>query len=286
MAAIEISPITDADVPLVARFLHDELNPRVPVDAWRTLLLPPWDGSPPNHGFLLRSEGRVVGAYAAVYSVRKIDGASVAVCNLAAFCVREEHRMHSLRLVRALLKQRDLVFTDLSPSGNVVAMNERLGFERLGGGTRLVLNLPHARRARVRVSADPGRLAATLSGRDAEVYRDHRAAPAARHVLVQRGDDHAYLVFRVDSRKRLRLFATPLYVGGNRELLRDVWRHVRTHLFVAHRLPFTLAEPRLLHFAPPLGIALRDPRPRMVRGSAWPGSDVDYLYSEFALLEW
>lgn len=194
--------------------------------------------------------------------------------------------MHSLRLVRALLKQRDVVFTDFSPSGNVVAMNERLGFQRLGGGTRLVLNLPHRRKAGVRVSQDPDLLAATLRGRDAEVYRDHRAAPAARHLLVQRGGDYAYLVFRVDSRKRLRLFATPLYVGGDHALLRAAWRQVRTRLLLAHRLPFTLAEQRLLHFAPPLGAALRHPRPKMVRGSSLPAAEIDYLYSEFALLEW
>ncbi len=52
------------------------------------------------------------------------------VCNVAALCVRDDLRAHTVRLVRALLKQREYSFTDLSPSGNVVAMDERLGFLR------------------------------------------------------------------------------------------------------------------------------------------------------------
>ena len=62
--------------------------------------------------------------------------------------------MHSLRLLRELLRQKGYVFTDLSPSGNVPAMNERLGFRHLDVSTRLVVNRPSASR-RVEVTALP-----------------------------------------------------------------------------------------------------------------------------------
>lgn len=286
MAEVEISPIVDPDATVVAEFLHDELNSHVSVEAWCALLQPPWGGDGPNHGFQLRVGGRIVGAYAAVYSEREVEGTTVPVCNLAAFCVLEGYRMHSLQLVRALLKQRGYVFTDFSPSGNVVAMNERLGFERLDDATRLVVNLPRWPRRGVRLSQDPAVLAASLRGRDADVYRDHRTAAAARHLLVQRGDEYSYLVFRADSRRRLRLFATPLYVGGSRSLLKSAWGQVRGHLLLRHGLAFTLAERRLLSFGLGLGVELRNPRPKMIRGDALPPKDVDYLYSELALVSW
>ncbi len=283
--SVEIAEITASDVPVAAQFLHDELNPAVSAAAWRGLLQPPWHTGP-NSGFLARVDGRVVGVYAAVYSSREVDSETVPVCNLAAFCVLEEYRMHGLRLVRALLKQPGYVFTDLSPSGNVVAMNERLGFRRLPGDTKLVVNLPRLGRRGLRLSADPAVLTATLRGRDAQAYRDHRDAAAARHLLVQRDGRHAYLVFRADSRKRLRLFATPLYVGGDRELLGSAWPQVRAHLLLRHRLPFTLAETRLLPFRVGLGRRIAQPRPKMIRGDALPAAQVDYLYSELALVSW
>lgn len=285
MAGIEIAPITAAEAASAAQFLHDELNDGVSAAAWLALLQPPWGGAP-NHGFLLRDEGRIVGVYAAVYSERVAAGLPVAVCNLAAFCVLEGYRMHGLRLVRALLKQPGFVFTDFSPSGNVVAMNERLGFVRLEGATRLVVNLPHLPSRGIRLTQDPALLTATLHGAAAAVYRDHRDTAAARHLLVTRGDEYAYLVFRADSRKRMRVFATPLYVGGSRRLLEDAWSDVRSHLLTHHRLLFTLAERRILSFARGLGRELRNPRPKMVRGDALLAGEVDYLYSELALVSW
>lgn len=285
MTGAAISPIAEADAFAVATFFHRELNSAVSVDSWAALLQPPWPSSGPNRGFQLRDGDRVVGAYAAVYSQREVDGTVVQVCNLAAFCVLEQYRMHSVRLVRALLKQRGLVFTDLSPSGNVVAMNERLGFTRLDPSTRLVANLPLPPVRGIRLSRDPDVLAATLRGRDAEVYRDHRGAAAARHLLIIKGDDYAYLVYRAHSLKRLRLFALPLYVGGSRAVLDAGWRAVRSRLLL-EGLAFTLAERRLLPFARGLGRELRRPRTRMIRGAGLAPAEVDYLYSELALVSW
>ena len=57
-----------------------------------------------------------------------IDGRVERFCNLGAWCVLPEHRFHALRLLKALLAQDGYHFTDLSPSGNVVGLNERLGF--------------------------------------------------------------------------------------------------------------------------------------------------------------
>ncbi|MBN9224429.1 MAG: hypothetical protein ABS63_04295 [Microbacterium sp. SCN 70-27] len=285
MARVETSPITADDTGPAARFLHTELNSAVSVARWQALLQPSWPDAGPNRGFQLTVDGEVVGVYAAVYARRETSTGPLTTCNLAAFCVREEYRMHSLKLVRALLAQPGYVFTDFSPSGNVIAMNERLGMRTLDSTTRLIVNGPRPAPRGVRLTEDPAALGSVLRDRDAEVYRDHADASAARHLLVQRGSDYAYLVFRATSRKRLRLFAAPLYVGGDRGLLREAWGGVRSRILLRHRLPFTLAERRILGFTDGLGRALAHPRPKMVRGDV-ADADVDYMYSELALLAW
>jgi hypothetical protein len=280
---VSVSAVRADDADRVSLFLHTHLNRRVPAAAWTALIHPPWGAVGPNHGYqLLDGNNQTVGVYLAVYSMR--ESGRRAVCNLAAFFVVEAHRTQSLRLIRALLGQKGYVFTDLSPSGNVPAMNERLGFRRLNTATRLVLNAPDAARG-VTVTDSRAILAEILVGRDADVYRDHLRAPAARHALMLHGDCYAYLMYRRDRRKRLPLFASPLYGGGDGDLLEGSWPAVGAHL-LRRGLAATLAEKRVLGFTPRgIGRELVAPRVKMYRGDAGEG-DIDYLYSELTLLQW
>lgn len=281
-----VRPIEDEDAGAISDFLHDHLNRRVSPAAWRALLAPPWSTRAPNHGFQLVTGDTVVGAYVAVYSERDVAGESRSFCNLAAFCVLPEHRSHSFRLMRAILAQPGFEFTDFSPSGNVVALNTRLGFAALDTATRLVPNLPRLPRRGLTVSDDPRIVAGVLTGRDVGVFHDHRNAPAARHIVAIADDEYAYLIVRKDRRKRLPLFASPLYAGGNRELLGSAWPQIGSHLLTRHGALATLAEGRVLGFRTPLGIDLARPRPKMLRSRTVPDEDIDYLYSELTLLEW
>lgn len=284
--AVVMRPIESADASAVGRFLHSRLNSRVSSEAWARVVTPPWQDRAPNHGFMLLSDGEIVGAYLAVYSERSSPKGPTPVCNLAAFCVLEDHRAQGLRLIRALLAQKQYDFTDFSPSGSVVALNERLGFRRLDTATRLAANLPRPPRRGTRVTEDPATLERVLRGRDAEVYRDHRDAAAARHLLVERDGRHGYLVFRRDRRKGLPLFATPLYVGGDSDCLSAAWPGVASHLLLKHGLPATLAERRILGFLPGPGLDLRNPRAKMIRGERLDAEAIDYLYSELTLVQW
>jgi len=284
--AVDLRPIEDEDVGSVARFLHDNLNTRVSPASWAALMAPSWVFDAPNHGFQLAVGSRIVGVYVAVYSERDIDGTAHDFCNLAAFCVLDDYRSHSFRLLRALLGQKGFEFTDLSPSGNVVALNERLGFTSLDTETLLTPNLPRVGRRSISVSSAASIAATVLEGVDAAVYRDHRTAAACRHITVQGPEGYAYLVVRKDRRKGLPIFATPLYSGGDRDFLRRAWGHVGSHLLLHHGALATLAEPRILGFRPRVGLELKEPRPKMYRSKTLTATHVDYLYSELALLEW
>src|SRR5688572_6398843 len=244
--AIRVTPITDADVHAVAEFLHRELNERVSADAWARSMRVPWSVDAPNHGFMLVDDtGAVVGAYLAFYSERTIAGQPERFCNLGAWCVLPEHRFYSMRLLKALLAQEGYHFTDLSPSGNVVSINTRLKFEFLDTTTFLVPNLPWPSvPGACRISTDRGVIERTLSGTELEIYRDHAATGAARHVVLRSGDEWCYVVFRKDRRKGLPLFASLLHVS-NPDLFRRCARPFTRHLLVRHGIPATLLEQRV-----------------------------------------
>ena len=80
----KVDPITDADVPAVADFLHANLNNRVPQSIWAIGMSAPWRVDAPNHGFMLRDGQRIVGAHLAFYSERTIARRTERFCNLAA----------------------------------------------------------------------------------------------------------------------------------------------------------------------------------------------------------
>ena len=283
--AVTLAPISSADISCVADFLQQNMRSGVPASIWAAALDPQWSFPQPNHGFLLKSAESIVGVYLAFYSERLIDGRSEAFCNLAAWCVLDEHRGQGLRLVRKMLGQRGYHFTDLSPSGNVVALNKRLKFVELDTTTAIVANLPlPLKRARVRIITDLDEIEARLDGPIKAIFSDHRDTLAARHVILEFGDRDCYVMYRRDRRKRLPLFGSVLYVSDT-----DVFRHTNRYFFryllMRQAIPFTLMELRVGGRRPRVSI-LRPGRPRMFRSASLGPDRIDYLYSELTCVPW
>lgn len=286
--AVTLHPILADDAERVSRFLHEHLNPRVSPSAWRHAILTTWPGiEPPNHGFMLVSGTSVVGANLAFYSSRQIDGSTRRVCNLAALCVKDEFRAQTLRLIRALLKQQNYTFTDLSPSGNVITIDERLGFERLDTTTLARPNLVGFGRSDATVVTEVGEIEGLLTGEDLRVFLDHRDCAAARHVVLQAAGRRCYVIFRIDKRKRLRTFASLLHVSDPGLYL--TYGAVLGPYFVRrHRALVTLVESRLLGGAEPHSRMWRRlaGRPKMFKSGQLVASQIDYLYSELTCVDW
>lgn len=280
---VVLAPITRDDVPDVAAYLHRALNARLSAEEWARSMVPPWQCDAGNHGFHLRDAGRVVGVALAFYADRTVDGSTRRVCNLGAWCVDDAFQAQGLRLLRALLGQRDHAFTDLSPSGNVVALNERLKFRHLDTATTLVPNLPLPPLG-VRAVTDHARIAARLTGRERRIFEDHRGAAAARHVVLEVGGRPLYVVHRRDRRKGLPVFASLLHVSDP-ELLPRAWARLSSHLLAQGAL-VTLVEERVARWTPPGARRLARPRPKMFRADDLEAEDVDYLYSELTCVAW
>ena len=283
---VDLAPITDLDVAVVADFLHANLNNRVPVSVWTRAVSVPWKVEAPNHGFVLRDEQQVVGVYLAFYSDRMIAGQVERFCNLGAWCVLPDFRFHSTRLLKALLAQDGYHFTDLSPSGNVTPLNARLKFRSLNTSTALVLNLPWPNVAqRTKISGDPDVIEGTLAEAELALYRDHAQAAAVRHLVLIRGSESCYVMFRKVSRKDLPIFAAILHVS-NPELFRRAVLPLTSHLLIHYRVLATLAELRIVGNRPPMSYMLPSPRPKMYRSANLEPAQIDDLYSELVCVPW
>ena len=283
---ITIAPITEADVGPVAEFLHVHLNARVPVEAWRRAVDVPWPVERPNAGFMLLEDDTIVGAHLAFYSERLIDGRRERFCNLGAWCVLPPFRVQGLRLLKALLAQEGYHFVDLSPSGNVVGLNSRLGFRFLDPASTLVPALPWPPAPwRRQITADPAVLERTLTGRELQLYRDHAGAAAARHLLLRRGDRWCYVIFRKDRRKGLPGFASILHVS-NPALFCRMTRPLSAHLLAHHGVLAMLIDRAVVDCHPRLSVAFESPRRKMFCSPTLASTQIDYLYSELVCLSW
>ncbi len=286
MSRAAIAPIATTDLDRVGEFLHRNLNERLSGADWARAARVPWSVASPNHGFMLLDGTDIVGVYLAFYSSRTMSGKTEYFCNLGAWCVLPQYRLHSIRLLRALLGQSGYHFTDLSPSGNTVPVNERLRFTRLDTATVLMPNLPWPSwPGRYMVSSERATLERVLTGCEREIYLDHRHAQAASHALMTSGGEHCYVIFRRDRRKNLPLFASVLYVS-NAALFRRMAAVFGRHLLFHHRVPLTLMELRVVGGQPSGSFLLRSSRPKMFKSDSLQPDQIDNLYSELVCVAW
>src|SRR5690606_15245151 len=127
-------------------------------------------------------------------------------------------------------------FTDLSPSGNTLTVNSKLGFTHLDTRSVLVHTARFGKWRGVRLVTDHRSLDKLIEERDRKVYEDHIGAAAARHVLLQTDKGNCYVIFRKDRRKGWPLFASLLYVS-NAEAFRRSISHFSRHLLFSGGIP-------------------------------------------------
>jgi hypothetical protein len=233
---------------------------------------------------MLKDGQRVVGAQLVFYAERPMAGQLERFGNLSAWYVLPGFRFHSIGLLMAVLAQDGYHFTCLSPSREVASIVARLKFRSLDTTAALVPNLPWPSLAGgTRISADPNVIERTLTGPELELYHDHADALAAHHLLLVRGRDSCYVMYREMRFKGLP-FAVILHVS-NPELFRRALRVLTRHLLLRHRLVATRAELRTIGRRPPLSFK-RDPWPKLYRSTRLEPAQIDDLYSELVCVPW
>lgn len=125
-------PANAADAEALARFWHENMNPKLGLDRWRTIAACPWYGEPPNRGWLAVDDDRIVGAMALVHSLREVGGRSEKFCNIGSLYVLREYRGRGLAKAIARESTADASITyfgiDAAPQTRAVLEPPAVGF--------------------------------------------------------------------------------------------------------------------------------------------------------------
>ena len=298
----QVRPVRKSEVPRVIELLRsgfENLGRRAPSD-----LLPlfdyRWTTEPekPNLGFALWSGDEIVGFLGAVYAERLLEGRVVKTCNLSTWYVRQDFRGAALKLLVAVIAQKEYSITNLTASPEVRKIMEAFRFRTIDQCKWVYLPwhcLPEMLRPTATVLCDPDKIARVVQGDDRQFLRDHLPY-RVKHYLLRSGDHYSYLILKRRSFpgkvafnkipiKKLSLLWYPcmevLYLGNPQLAVREWGRLVATILRRERVLAIVAAE-RFLGDDPPPGARLDHRNYLLARVPL--KATIDSLYSELAVL--
>lgn len=275
-----IRPILHDDLPRVCTFLHEHLNAHRSVAEWVRGLRGGWIPDAPNHGFAILAGEEIGGVVGALYAEPTIRGRRERLCNITSWCVLEEYRRLSLRLLQCLLAQPGYHFTDFTPTEAVGRILKFFGFEPLSDRVILFPNSMDLRPG-TRVTRDPVEIDARLEDEARRVHRDHRSGPWIHHGLAIRGSEQCYVIHRRRSVGALR-FCHVLWVSDVDRFSR-LRRAFGSHVLLNYGMVGTWIAASLLPQRPALALEKRRSQVRMYRSATLAPDDIDELYSELVV---
>lgn len=305
-SSLQTRPILDEDVDAVGEFLHNNLRADLPASGWREALTRHWIPDYPNSGFQLRDDGRLVGVIGGIYSRQDVCGEAQLFCNTHSWCVLKDYRPQSLKLLLALMSQRDCHITALTPSPEAARIYRALKFGVIDDEQRIVFNLPRIG-ARQRVMTEPRDIEEVLSGQSARMFRDHRDVPQVEMVVLGRAPDPCLVVYRRRTHDLLWGFrrvlgnrhddaaaaprltvqvrlAEVLHVSDRAVFARE-HRAFESFLLLHRGFAVTKIDSRFLQKKPLLSFRVRNSVERMYYSRTLKGSDICGLYSELVVME-
>lgn len=274
----------DADLPRVTRFLAGALGSTP--EHFSRMLDYPWRPADATYGVLLESGGDVVGFIGMLFADRVLAGRALRTCNITSVAVAESHRKSSLKLFKAALSDKSVVYTCFSASPTVAEIFRFFKFTE--HPTVKVVTSPLAsprsfgpsvaRRARVTSGAriDEG----ALSEDERKLAREHHESGAAV-VLVSARDERSLVVAVRRARGRL-VFADVIHVS-NPSLFAETLALGASALAWKLRTPVVAVEERWMSRRPLASFKYDKLRPIHFRGPEVRLDVIDALYSEVVL---
>ena len=128
---VQVRPVSRPDVDGLIPLLSRGFDHPWPPEEWRRILDLRSTGKQPNLGFVLESNGVLVGFLGAIYSERLVAGRLERFCNLTSWYTEPEFRSSGTLLLMAVLSQPGYTFTTLTPSPTGTQVIKALGFRPL-----------------------------------------------------------------------------------------------------------------------------------------------------------
>lgn len=280
----ELSKIEPSDFEAIYdKYLRDD-DPRFTREDWQRLFQPICRASEqPEYGYKLTEHGQIVGMLGMLSSNRIIGNAEVPFCNLHSWFVDEEHRGSSLLLMRPILRMKDHVITDLTPTAPVIQISLKLGFQLINSPQMIL-------RSRVQPAGDACRCklywnneidTERLSRAEAQISDDHSETPFERLLITTEGGHCLLVIRRIDI--HWKPYASILFASVPEILLTtqaswqpEVGSHLKVKRIVGaqNHLPKSLIGIRQVPLVPK----------QLFRSTNIAADQIDTLYSEVSLL--
>jgi hypothetical protein len=158
----------------------------------------------PRFGYLLEQAGRPVGAILTICSSICVAGVSSVRCNLTSWHVEPELRGYGALLTSQALKQKDLVYLNVTARPSTWAMVEAQGFSRYSGGTFVALPSLSRRTQETKVRVDSYRsVCQGLDVGEAALLHDHVGFGCMAIVCRSAEGVHPFVLARRDLKGRI-----------------------------------------------------------------------------------
>ena len=239
-------------------------------------------------GYKLVHDGQVAGMLGMIMSNRIIDGTPLSFCNLHSWFVDEDQRGNSLLLMRPLLRMKEHVITDFSPTPSVVKISKRLGFRTFTIPQRTLVSRSvvgsgkkKGKAPRPELTWDEEINSQILDKADRDIFDDHNR-PGFFRLLIRHHKEHAFLVV-----KRVtfhwRPYASILY-SSNPDLMvetQNAWpQSIRQNLSVKRIVGPEKYLPRNVYGS----YRIPFPNSFLFRSDQHGSEIIDTLYSEVSML--
>ena len=282
-ASIEL--VTQGDGDEVYQTLLRDLNPEYPRTRWMRLFDWGWQNPEDHVGWCIRNAHReMVGFIGTIYGSVWVQDRRRPLCNFTSWIVKEGFRSYAPALLSPVLRRKDLVITNLTPTADVSTLFQRLKFGvleqyRLILGPSVSLVTPSER---VQIRSYPDGVDSTLLNDELiRVLRDHRTC--AEQFLIDSGADVSHVILTVDRWRRIPLIQ--IHHVSNPHLFLDSLGEVQRYVLRRFYAPLMQCDARVLGNPRIRGAkTIRLPVPRLYRGSDIRPRDVHNHYSEIPLL--
>jgi hypothetical protein len=278
------------DFPRVYPLLH-ELNPEITREQWQQLFVDHSKVQNDRYGWMLVDGGEVVGFLGTTIGERLVRGERLRLCNTTAWTVRKEYRAHSLSLYARVLADKRLEVTNLSPTQQVLAMMQKLGFSLMDKTERIILPVvtPASLLDRARVLTHPEEVERALEGESLRLFRDHQL-PYNRHALLLAPEGPCYLMMNRSPKavagRRIKIpFARVHHIGAP-EIFNRHTEKASAYIATAFGVAAMIVDERMLRGRIPWHSFERrgGPKQAAFRSSKLTDQDIDGLYTEAVLL--
>ena len=283
----EIEKTKPEDFPAILPLLEEFDNASIKRSDWERIFAYDWSKDEPIVGFHLEDRGRVVGFLGGIFSKRLINGQLENLCNLTSWIVREEFRNHSLALLLEMLKIQDHTFTNFSAAPSVSKVMHKFGFRELESGFRIVTPsfrlFSFNRSRKISIIGKIDYLRQRLKGDLRRILDDHEGT-SLRPLLIEEERGQCLAFYKIVKRRR-NIRAAYFLSASNCSILNDQIDNVMKWILLKHALLFLIIDERFVE-TNRLKTAKsgRMPVSMLFKSDCLQPSDIDYLYSEIALL--